>query len=208
MENNFKKLLILPFATISLVSLLGTKNVHAAELTQISNINDMTQYVSLLENVSVDGTVLGDVSLQQTASESPNLSLTNPETGEELIVGTTYTITKTEYDELCKIIQAEAGNQDEEGKILVGNVILNRVASEKFPNDIHSVIFQKSQFSPIGNGMFKKAVPSEETKAAVNKLLNGEDYSLGALYFRATKSTSNWGKLKLILSHGGHKFYI
>lgn len=206
MKKSFTKRLVLPVAFLTLTSSFLATPVKALELSQISDISEAIQLANLMENIQLDSSIMGDIAIE--TNDSNTLTLVMPETGEELVVGSVYTVTKTEYNELAKIIQAEAGNQDEIGKILVGNVILNRVANGKFPNDIHSVIFQKSQFSPVSNGSFKKAVPSDEVYTAVNKLLNGEDYSLGALYFRATSSNSNWGKLKLILSHGGHKFYV
>lgn len=206
MKKIFKSKLVSTLAATIIAGSIFSTNVHALELSQIEDLSTAIEIASLSENIQINSEVIGNTLL--TEKNEDVLSLVLPETGEELISGTTYTITKTEYNELCKIIQAEAGNQDMEGKILVGNVILNRVANTKFPNTIHEVIFQKSQFSPVSNGSYKKAVPSDEVYEAVNRLLNGEDYSLGALYFRATSSNSNWGKLKLILSHGGHKFYI
>ena len=37
-----------------------------------------------------------------------------------------------ELEVLLKIVEAEAGCEDEEGKLLVANVILNRLNSDKF----------------------------------------------------------------------------
>ena len=53
---------------------------------------------------------------------------------------------------LSRIIYAESGNQSLEGKVAVGNVVLNRVASPQFPNSVYSVIFQRNQFTPASNG--------------------------------------------------------
>ena len=49
---------------------------------------------------------------------------------------------------LSRIINAESGNQPLEGKIAVGNVVLNRVASPRFPDTVYEVIFQRNQFTP------------------------------------------------------------
>lgn len=72
---------------------------------------------------------------------------------------------------LAQLIQAEAGNQDLNGKCLVADVVLNRVDSELFPNTIEEVIFQKNpvQFGVTVDGSFKKAKPevSEECFEAV-----------------------------------------
>ena len=69
---------------------------------------------------------------------------------------------------LAICVEAEAGNQDLYGKRLVVDVILNRVDSERFPDDIVSVITQKYHFSTYWNGeMDKITEPSEETFDAV-----------------------------------------
>ncbi len=54
-----------------------------------------------------------------------------------------YNATDEELKMLACVIFLEAGNQSYEGKLAVGNVVLNRVLSNKFPNTIKSVIYQK-----------------------------------------------------------------
>ena len=70
-----------------------------------------------------------------------------------------------EFMAIC--VEAEAGNQDLMGKRLVADVILNRVDSDRFPNDIVSVITQKNQFSVYTDGGMAKAEPSDETFEAI-----------------------------------------
>lgn len=62
-----------------------------------------------------------------------------------------------EMEELAQLVQAEAGNQEFEGKCLVVDVILNRVESPDYPDNIHDVIFQTGQFSVTSNGAYEKA---------------------------------------------------
>lgn len=47
---------------------------------------------------------------------------------------------------MAKVVRAEAGNQDDVGKRLVVDCILNRLDSDNFPNTIKGVIEQKNQF--------------------------------------------------------------
>ena len=86
---------------------------------------------------------------------------------------------------LAICVEAEAGNQDLYGKRLVVDVILNRVDSERFPNDIESVIYQKNQFSTsFDGGMDRVKEPSEETYEAVRmELENRTDPDI--LFFTA-----------------------
>lgn len=64
-------------------------------------------------------------------------------------------------------VEAEAGNQDLYGKRLVVDVILNRVDSPNFPDNITDVIMQENQFSVVLDGRIWTVEPSEETFEAV-----------------------------------------
>lgn len=118
---------------------------------------------------------------------------------------------------LERIVEAEAGGEDADGKLLVANVVLNRVCDEAFPNTISEVVFQRdggvTQFSPVANGRYDAVVVSQDTKDAVARALNGEDLSEGALYFAARKyadeKAMRWfdEKLTLLFQHGGHEFF-
>ncbi len=122
-------------------------------------------------------------------------------------------LSKKEYECLLRIVQAEAGDEPVEGKILVANVVLNRVLSQGFPNTVTGVVFQEKQFSPVRNGSYYRVKVSDATIRAVNRALEGEDYSQGALYFFARKWTSKanakWFDtcLEKVLKFGGHEFY-
>jgi N-acetylmuramoyl-L-alanine amidase len=129
----------------------------------------------------------------------------------------TLKVTTEDVKMLERITQAEASGEDMKGKILIVNVILNRVASDEFPDTIKKVIFQNDdgdyQFSPVKSGKYWKVKISEETKKAVQKALAGEDYSKGALYFMARKhaksKNAKWfdENLTRLFVHGGHEFF-
>lgn len=126
-------------------------------------------------------------------------------------------ISQEDYEVLLKIVEAEAGGEDEEGKLLVANVVLNRVQSPKFPNTVKEVVFQQengtTQFSPVSDGRFYSVTVSEETKEVVERALCGEDISQGALYFvsreNADPERMKWfdNNLELLFSYGGHEFF-
>ena len=126
-------------------------------------------------------------------------------------------ITDEDYENLLRIVEAEAGCEDRKGKLLVANVILNRVMDEQFPDTVTEVIFQQEegvcQFSPIRDGRFYSVKVSEETIEAVNSALYGEDPSDGALYFMARayadKDKAAWfdRNLTRLFCYGGHEFF-
>lgn len=86
---------------------------------------------------------------------------------------------------LAVCVEAEAGNQGLRGKRLVADVILNRVESDIFPDDIVSVITQHNQFSTYTDGAMDRVVePSEETIRAVQMELE-KRIDTKILYFTA-----------------------
>lgn len=67
---------------------------------------------------------------------------------------------------MAKCVEAEAGNQGYYGKRLVADVILNRVDSDRFPDDVRSVIIQRGQFAVYPHAM-SRVTPTEETYEAI-----------------------------------------
>ena len=69
-----------------------------------------------------------------------------------------FDISKKERAVLERIVEAEAGGENISGKMLVANVVLNRVESKDFPNSVSKVVFAHSggtyQFSPVANGRY------------------------------------------------------
>lgn len=117
-----------------------------------------------------------------------------------------------DYEVMLKIVQAEAGGCDSTGKILVANVIMNRVESAGFPDDITSVVYERSQFSPVSSGAIDRVQVTRDTVECVDRALKGEDHSQGALYFmnrRASGDNAQWfdRKLTFLFSHDGHEFF-
>lgn len=133
-----------------------------------------------------------------------------PETEEET---EKISLSDKDYDVLLRIVQAEAGNCDETGKLLVANVILNRMESEKFPDTVSGVVYQKCQFSPVSNGTINTCKVTEETVEAVERALEGEDLSEGALYFMNRKASTGrnarWfdNHLDYLFQHEEHEFF-
>lgn len=102
--------------------------------------------------------------------------------------------TQEDFQNLCRIIEAEAGIETIQGKIAVGNVIINRVLDERFPNSITEVVFAKNQFSPVSNGSIYN-IPSEDSIKAAKLVLEGETTpeSKNAVFFWADYvNKNNW----------------
>lgn len=122
-----------------------------------------------------------------------------------------------DYDTLLRIVEAEAGSEDIKGRVLVANVIMNRVKSDDFPNTVTEVVWDNSdgvpQFSPTYDGRINEVTVSDETREAVKQALKGADYSEGALFFiqksAAEEHNVKWFEkdLKRLFKYGVHEFY-
>lgn len=86
---------------------------------------------------------------------------------------------------LSHIISAEAGNCQREMMIGVGSVVLNRVASDDFPDTIYEVVFQRDpslQYGPIEDGSYYKEPTPEAVEVAEYLLEEGSQYPAEVIY--------------------------
>ena len=113
---------------------------------------------------------------------------------------------------LAHIISAESQGEPWEGKIAVGNVVLNRVKSPDFPDTIYGVIFDDrwgGQFEPVRNGTVYWE-PTEESVRAALACLEGEKAVGDSLYFLNPELTDNHWTMEnreFVATIGAHWFY-
>lgn len=110
-------------------------------------------------------------------------------------------VNSDDLDLLAALIYCEAGNQSEEGKVAVGQVVMNRVASDSFANSINDVIYESGQFTPASSGWLESVlgnVPQDCYDAAA-AAMSGEGTVGDALYF----NTGSGKGVKI----GAHQFY-
>jgi len=113
---------------------------------------------------------------------------------------------------LSRIISAESRGEVLLGQIAVGNVVLNRVAHENYPDTVKGVVFDRNygvQFEPVANGtVYLDPVPTSVLAAKL--CLEGASVVADSLYFFAPAlSAGTWivenGKYHTTI--GCHKFY-
>lgn len=110
---------------------------------------------------------------------------------------------------LSRVIQRESGNQSMEGKMAVGNVILNRVADPAFPNSIEGVLAQKNQFTTYQSGALRNTKPSANSIIAAKLVLDGGvvEATRGATFFDSSSNSWASRNKQYIATIGGHNFY-
>lgn len=110
---------------------------------------------------------------------------------------------------LAKCIHAEARGEEYIGKVAVGAVILNRVASPDFPNTIYGVIYQPWAFTAVHDGQINLE-PDAASYQAATDALNGWDPTYGCLYYyNPSTASSSWiFNRQTVVTYGEHVFAI
>lgn len=181
---------------------IGTLTVYAAEDTFSGELVEAIQNEVVTED-NVETEIPTEETVEQVVMEETPEALT----------GNSFSLEDQEYQVLLKIVEAEAGCEDTAGRMLVANVVMNRVRNGYFPNTVTEVVYQRqdgtAQFSPVSDGRIDTVNVSQGTIDAVARVMNGEDISQGALFFRSVRSRSGWfdQKLSRVLEHGNHIFY-
>ena len=108
-------------------------------------------------------------------------------------------VSEEDVELIAKTVQAEAGNQDFTGKRMVAAVILNRVESKTFPDDVEEVLSQEHQFSTFRYLNSVKAT-DEDVLAVQMESISRSDAEV--MFFR----TGRFGTGSAVAKVGDHYF--
>jgi N-acetylmuramoyl-L-alanine amidase len=113
-----------------------------------------------------------------------------------------------DLDLLSRLVEAEAGGEPYEGKIAVAETVMNRVASNIFPNTIQGVIYEPHQFSPVSNGMIYRPASNDSIRAAKEVLSTYTADPNGTLYYYApSKTSNNWIRTRQVVKQIGNQVF-
>lgn len=108
------------------------------------------------------------------------------------------------FDSMCDVVYAEAGNQGDKGMRLVADVIINRMRNgEAFDDTLHGVLYAAGQFSCINDGgavKWKGHEKDEVRKICQEELEQVTDPNV--YYFR----TGHYGYGKPLYKYRDHYF--
>ena len=110
------------------------------------------------------------------------------------------TISDAERDLLAKLIWAEAQSEPFDGQQAIAEVVLNRVAADNFPNNVHDVLYAADQFLAISK--ISDAKPTHTQYEAIRRALEGPYVVPEDVVFFGTYATNKkvWGTI------GNHTF--
>ncbi len=188
--------------------LYESEEIAEVETDKIHGLYGVTHLkVESTEGIKEQDTEAEQLSQKQTEGETEKV--TEAETASASVIS----YSKTDYENFLRIVEAEATGGDMKSKILVANVVINRVKSSYFPDNLTDVIFQGNghQFQPVMDGRFYSVTVSQTTVEAVERALAGEDYSQGATFFASLYAAGpgSWHAENLIklFEYGGHAFF-
>ncbi len=200
----------LPTGIAGVVSGVSETPVPGSTVTRIGSSCEQVMVGQRVQ--TVDGSVAEldvSASMESTVNDLDSKAMT--------LAATPKIMSDEDYDTLLRIVEAEAGGEDLKGRILVANVIMNRVKHEEFPDTVSEVVWEYDngvpQFSPTYDGRINEVTVSDLTKEAVKQALEGVDYSQGALFFiqksAAEEHNVTWFEkdLKRLFKYGVHEFY-
>ncbi len=221
---SFKKFAML-ILTVMVISGFCVKPVAASANDDV-NTNNMIAVTetTVLPEATVSPEPTADANVQEKEQSKDSDKTSKKTTSKKKSTASKKKAKKAKYSKkdlrlMASIINCEAGAESYQGKLAVGIVVMNRVASKSFPNTVKGVIYQKFQFSPVRNGSLNKRLRqydagkthSKQWKdciSAAKKTLSGQQTIMvggktkslkGYHFFSVTLSGA---KFKL----GGHRF--
>lgn len=120
------------------------------------------------------------------------------------------TMAEDELTCLAKIVHHESANQPEAGQLAVAHVVLNRLASPRFPKSVCAIALQPGQFfnvhayDPSGDRRWSNSLRIARMAAEGH----GDDVAPGALFFHTAGHTSAFFRSRpRVTQIAGHVFY-
>lgn len=146
--------------------------------------------ITTSENDEINETVTVEVIKTEAVEEvsfSPKEEVVVQEPAPQDVACEIYTdISNYDIELIALVTMAEAEGECEDGKRLVIDTILNRVDSDSFPNTVHEVVYQPSQFSSMWNGRVDRCyIDDYICKLVIEELRNRKNYDV--IFFTADR---------------------
>lgn len=128
-------------------------------------------------------------------------------------LGTVLNLSESDIEYFAKLLYREGGYEPFECKMSICFVVLNRVLSNKFPNNLVDVINDEGQFQPVITGSINSATPTDDCYYAIDMVLSMNYCELadrfGDVYFfrAATKEKVFGSNTKFKQTLGNTDFY-
>lgn len=197
-------------ATLALSALLTITAATAAEAsTKTVEKGDTLSKIALMNNVSLETIIESNPQIENInliyIGDKINLEGTQQLSAAKQVTPVKPTTTaSTSHSEsdlqlLAGLIQTEAGGESYAGKVAVGQVVMNRVKSDLFPNSVAGVIYQQNQFAA-------PKTPSAEAIKAAREAMNSAGNDMLFFYNPATATVNLAAYHTVVKTIGNHVF--
>ena len=166
--------------TAFVVTVASCSSIHYQRIIANAEINKFEASI-LTESLEH----LGPKIEEMITDEVETINIVEPiieaeETVDEPIIS----VSNEDIELLALVTMAEAEGENEEGKRMVIDTILNRVDSERFDNTISEVIYAPNQFTSMRNGRVDRCYVADDIcQLVIEELTNRTNYDV--LYFTA-----------------------
>ncbi|MEK5416612.1 cell wall hydrolase [Paenibacillus sp. FSL L8-0708] len=103
-----------------------------------------------------------------------------------------HTLNINEMDILAKVIYSESRGEPYVGQVAVGAVVMNRIQSSQFPDNINEVVFQKGAFTAVSDGQYWLTPNQTAYLAALDAVRGWDPTNHSIYYFNPDTATSAW----------------
>ena len=147
------------------------------EYPKEKNILDDENFVEEQETI-----VPEEYHIEEIATEVEHIQTSKSVNNYEVIEAEPYEYTDSEIELLCKVIYAEAVENDLTSYQYVGAVVMNRVDYGYWGDTIHDVVYADGQYACTWNGSYKFSLSvnniPEDVYLVAEELLSGERYGV------------------------------
>lgn len=114
---------------------------------------------------------------------------------EELELVAEYDSYEADREIMAHLLCGECQSGSRELQEAVGSVVLNRVASDDFPDTIEGVVFQKGQYACTWDGNYNREPTERNWEVAEYLLQNGSQIPEGVVFQAQFKQGKVWKKI-------------
>ena len=163
----------------------GSVKADDPKNTETSNTNTNTNNAN--KNNQTASTNTNNTNKNNTTNTNTSTNTNSPTVNN----GNSTPASTTDVALLAAILQCEAGGYD--GMLAVATVIMNRIASPAYPNNLRAVIYQSGQFAPTWNGSLNRVLSKGASSTAYSvaqAALGGARHSavINCLQFRSAST--------------------
>jgi spore germination cell wall hydrolase CwlJ-like protein len=114
-----------------------------------------------------------------------------------------------DVDCMARAMYFESFQSSRDGLIAVGSVVMNRVESDAYPDDVCQVVSQRNQFAPGVMTRPMVSTAAANVRAAARAVLTGERHpQIGrAQFFHVANYRAGYNNMHYVLTAGGNAFY-